>query len=140
VTTRTRIAITVACTLALAGTAYGDAMQIGDFGPQGEIWHWSFLAACGLAIVGAFVVYRWWALLPALAPGAVTFYLYEFTAYSTPWDSESVGNPNEPVGYAVLLLFVSAFFAAAFSIGLLLRFAWDAGRRIYMSRTTPHGR
>jgi 2-polyprenyl-3-methyl-5-hydroxy-6-metoxy-1,4-benzoquinol methylase len=102
-TTRNRIAIVALATLMLAVTEYGSAMSVGNPGDAADIWRVAEIAAFGLAVVGVFLVDRWWALLPAIAPSAVIFYLYVFTAYSTPWDSESVG-PNEPGPYAFLLL------------------------------------
>lgn len=134
-TTRTRIGITAVAALALGVATYGAAMSP----PGRDIWEWSELAAFGLALVAVFLVNRWWALLPAFVPSAVTFYLYTFTSYSTPWDSESIGNPDQPVTYAILLLFVVALEAAVLSIGFLLRLVWNAGRRSYLSKTTPRG-
>jgi hypothetical protein len=135
-TTRTRIGITVIAALALGVTEYGARMSP----PGRDIWEWSELAAYGLAVAAVFLVNRWWALLPAAVPSAVTFYLYTFTSYSTPWDNESLGNPDQPVTYAIVLLFVVAFEAAVLSVGFLLRWIWNAVRNSYLSKTTPRGR
>jgi hypothetical protein len=135
--TRTRVAITLAVALGLAVTGLGRAWSVADPGLERDIWSWSTLAVEALAIVGVFLVDRWWALLPAVVPTAVTFYLYNFTAYSTPWDSESIGSPSEPVAYAVLLLIAIALHAAVLSIGFLPRRVWGGGRRLRLSRTTP---
>jgi FtsH-binding integral membrane protein len=129
ITTRTRVAITVLAALALAATHYGQAMHVADPGQARDLWDWSALAAYVLAVIGVFLVDRWWALLPAAAPTAVTFYLYNFTGYSTPWDSESIGSPSQPVFYAVLLLIGIGIQAAILSIGFLPRRVWDWGHR-----------
>lgn len=123
-TTRTRIGVTLFSALALGVAQYGNAWSVGAPGSERDIWHWSLLAAYALAVIGVSLVDRWWALLPAVAPVAVTFYLYNLTSYSTPWDSESIGNPSEPVFYAVLLLLGIALQAAVLSIGFLPRRAW----------------
>lgn len=132
--TPARIAIVAVAALALAVTDYGQAMNITKEGLQRELWDWGTLAAYVLAVVGVCLVDRWWALLPAAAPIAVTFYLYNFTGYSTPWDSESLGSPSEPVSYAMLLLFSIALHAAFLSIGFLPRRVWNVGRRMWVSR------
>lgn len=134
--TRTRIGITVLAALALGVTEYGARMSP----PGPDIWERSELAAFGLAFVAVFLVNRWWALLPAAVPSAVTFYLYTFTSYSTPWDNESIGDPSQPFTYAIVLLFIVAFEAAVLSIGFLLRWIWNAVRSSYPSKTTPRGR
>jgi len=138
-TTRTRIAITIASAAALAVTDYGQAMSVTDFGLQRDLWSWGTLAATGLAVIGVSLVNRWWALLPAAVPSAVIFYLYSFTDYSTPWDSEGLIFPGQPIFYLVVLLFVVGFYAAVLSIGFLPRLVWRAGRRLSLSRTTPRG-
>jgi K+-sensing histidine kinase KdpD len=123
-TTRTRIGITLASALVLGVTHYGQAMTIVSQGPDHSLWRWAVIAGYALAIVAVAVVDRWWALLPAAVPMAVSFYLYNLTDYSTPWDSESLGNPGEPVTYAFLLLFATALQMAALSIGLIPRRVW----------------
>ncbi|MBS1892012.1 MAG: hypothetical protein JST59_12015 [Actinobacteria bacterium] len=128
-TTRTRIATTIIAASALAATHYGQAMNVMEFGRTGKLWHWGAVAAFGFALRSVALVNRWWALFPAAMPGAVTFYLYRLTDYSTPWDSESIGSPSQPVLYVVLLLLGSGFYAAVLSIGFLPRLAWDAARR-----------
>ena len=128
--TRTRVAITVASALALAVTHYGQAMNATDFGQTRDLWTWGSMAAFGFALLAVVLVDRWWALLPAVIPSAVTFYLYSFTGYSTPWDSEGLVFSSQPIIYAVVLLLVVGFHAAVLSIGFLPRLVWDAGRRI----------
>jgi hypothetical protein len=131
-TTRTRIAITAASALALGVTHYGRTWTAGDPGLGRDLWGWSVLAAYGLAIVGVFLVDRWWALLPAVAPLAASFYIYNFTDYVYPWESESI-SVNGGLGL-VLIVFAIGFQAAVLSIGFLPRRLWDAGRRIWVSR------
>jgi hypothetical protein len=55
-TTRTRIAITVAAALALAITNYGQAMSATDFGLRGDLWDWGAPAATVFAVIGVFLV------------------------------------------------------------------------------------
>jgi len=124
-TTRTRVAITVASAVALAVTQYGSVASLGDPGLERDIWGWSVLAAYGLAVLGVFFVNRWWALLPALAPMATGLHLEYLTDYTYPWESESI-RPSGRLGFLVLPFFSIAFFAAMLSIGLLARRVWDA--------------
>jgi hypothetical protein len=131
-TTRTRVAITVASALALAVTHYGNAWTVGDPGLGRDLWGWSVLAAYVLAIVGVFLVDRWWALLPAVAPLAASFYLYNFTDYVYPWESESI-SVNGGLGIVLIVLAIG-FQAAVLSIGFLPRRVWDVGRRIRVNR------
>lgn len=130
-TTRTRFGITLASALALAVTHYGQAMNIATPGLERQIWDWSVLAAYALALVGVALVNRWWALLPAVVPMAVNYYLYNFTDYSTPWDSESI-QVTGLVGL-ILLIFVIAVQAGFLSLGFLLRRAWLWARGLYRS-------
>jgi hypothetical protein len=127
-TDRSRVAITLATALALGAFAYGSAYAIRPPGALGDIWHSSGWVVYGLAIVGVFFVYRWWALLPAIAPIAVTAYINTMTDYVYPWRSESIGSPNEPVGYVFLLLLAIFLHAAFLALGLLLRAAWESVR------------
>jgi hypothetical protein len=137
-TTRTRIAITFVSALALGVTHYGSAWSVGAPGLERDIWDWSVLAAYALAVVGVFLVDRWWALFPALIPATVSFYLYNLTDYSTPWDSESIGSPSQPVFYAILLLLGIALQAAMLSIGFLPRRVWHVGQRLGRSARLRH--
>jgi hypothetical protein len=130
-TNRSRLAITLATALALGAFAYGSAFDIHLPGVLQDIWDISEWAVYGLAIVGVFFVYRWWALLPAIAPVAVTVFLYTMTDY-VPRYFEDEGVPTSP--WFLLLVVVGICMEAAFlSIGLLLRAAWErwirSGRR-----------
>jgi glucan phosphoethanolaminetransferase (alkaline phosphatase superfamily) len=127
-TTRTLFGITLASALALAVAHYGQAMTIVSQGPDHTLWHWGVIAAYVFAIFAVVLVDRWWALLPAVVPIAVSFYLYNLTDYSTPWDSESIGNPSEPVSYAFLLLLGTALQMAVLSIGFIPRRVWRLSR------------
>jgi hypothetical protein len=131
-TTRTRVAITVVAAIALGVTQYGSTWTAGDPGLGRDLWGWSVLAAYGFAIVAVFLVDRWWALLPALAPLAAHIYIYNFTDYVYPWASESI----TVSGPSAIVLFVIAIGiqAVVLSIGFLPRRVWDAGRRIRISR------
>jgi hypothetical protein len=75
----------------------------------------------GLAVLGVFLVYRWWGLLPAIAPVAVTVYLHTMTDYVAPWREESVGFSEEPVFAALFAVAAILIHAAILSVGLLLR-------------------
>jgi len=130
-TTRTRFGITLASALALGVASYGQAMSIATPGLERQIWDWSVLAAYALALVGVALVNRWWALLPALVPMAVKNFLYNFTDYSTPWESESIHLPV--ILGLVLLVLVIAVQAGFLSLGFLLRRAWLWARRLYQS-------
>jgi hypothetical protein len=130
-TTRTRIAITLASALVLGVAHYGSAMTVATPGSARDFWDVGVVVAYAIAILAVCLVDRWWALLPAAAPTAVAFYLYNFTDYSTPWDSESIGNPSQPVFYVFLLLLGIAIQAAMISVGFLPRRIWLLGRRLH---------
>jgi hypothetical protein len=130
--TRTRVAITIASALALGITHYGSTWTAGDPGLARDLWRWSVPAAYGFAIFGVFLVDRWWALLPAFAPLAAGVYLYNFTDYVYPWESESIA-VSGPAGIVLFALGVGIQ-AAVLSIGFLPRRVWDAGRRLGISR------
>ncbi len=126
-TDRSRVAITVVTTLALGAFTYGHAFAVSPPGVLRDVWEGSW-AIYGLAILGVFLVYRWWALLPAIAPAAVTVYLYNMTDYVAPWREESIGPTSfsdEPVLYVMLVIVGVLLEAAVLSIGLLLRAAWE---------------
>jgi hypothetical protein len=74
-----------------------------------------------------FLVYRWWALLPAIAPVAVTVCLHSMTDYVSPWHEESYEVYFDPL--FVLFVAESIIMHAAFlSVGLLLRAVWESTR------------
>jgi hypothetical protein len=126
--TRTRIAITVASTLAVGAASYGGRYGITLPGLLEDPLGKSFLFVYALAAIVAFFVNRWWALLPAAAPAAVTFYLYNLTDYSTPWDSEGIGPWNGPFIYGFLVLLGICMMAVPFAFALGARRLWDRFR------------
>jgi hypothetical protein len=120
---RVPVAITVISSLLLGAVSYGRAYDIEPPGLVGDIWRASWIVYI-YAIVAVFVVYRWWALLPAIAPVAVTVYLHLATDYVGPWSTESIGS-NHPAVYVLLALVSVGVRAAILSVGLLLRLAWE---------------
>lgn len=122
-TDRTRVAVTLATALMLGASAYGHAYDLNLPGALGDVWssrYWN-VAIYGLAILGVFFVYRWWALLPAIAPVAVPVYLYNLTDYVPRWHSEPIG----PGFYLLFMIAALVLYAAILSLGLLLRAAWE---------------
>ncbi len=129
-TDRWRIAIVLATALMLGAFRYGHAFQFDPPGVLGEVWHGSVLglAVYGLAILGVFLVYRWWALLPAIAPGAVNVYLHNFTDYVYPYRDEiGLSDADGPL-YVVLVILGTGLQAAYLALGLLLRWVWERSR------------
>lgn len=125
-TNRARVAITLATALLFGAWSYGSAFAINPPGVLGSIWNASGWIVYGLAILSAFAVYRWWAVLPAVAPVAVTVYLHNMTNYEAPWREESIGDFSEsPLIYALFVLAAILLQAAVLAIGLLLRAAWE---------------
>lgn len=126
-TNRSRVAITVVTTLALGAFTYGHAFAVSPPGVLRFAWD-SSLAIYGLAVLGVFLVYRWWALLPAIAPAAIIIYLHNMTDYVAPWREEPVGPSSfsdEPVLYVMFVIGGILLQAAVLSVGLLLRAAWE---------------
>ncbi len=134
-TNRSRVAITLATARVLGASAYGHAFNISPPGVLQDIWDHSNWIINGLAILGVFLVYRWWALLPAIAPAAVIVYLQSMTDYVEPWHGDAIGTfdfSDQPVLYVLVVIVGIALQAAVLSVGLLLRAAWErvrSGRR-----------
>ena len=132
---RSRVAITLATALALGASTYGHAFNISPPGVLQDVWDDSNWMIDGLAIFGVFLVYRWWALLPAIAPAAVNVYLQTMTDYVEPWHGDAIGTVDfsgQPVLYVLVVTVGIALSAAVLSVGLLLRLAWErvrSGRR-----------
>ncbi len=125
---RFRVAIMLATALMLGAEAYGHAFEISPPGALQGIWNHSNLVTYGLAVLGVFLIYRWWALLPAIAPTAVMVYLHTMTDYVEPWHGDAFGSfdfSDQPVLYVFLALVGTALQAAFLSVGLLLRAAWE---------------
>jgi hypothetical protein len=126
-TDRSRVAITVVTALALGAFTYGHAFAVSPPGVLRDVWEGSW-AIYGLAVLGVFLVYRWWALLPAIAPTAVIVYLHNMTDYVAPWREEPVGPSSfsdEPVLYVMLVIGGILLEAAVLSVGLLLCATWE---------------
>jgi hypothetical protein len=124
---RARVAITLGTTTLLGAETYVRVFHPHFLGALGSAVPW------GLALVGVFVVYRWWALLPALVVPVVHGYAYNYTSHVDRWASESVtfGSPvaDGLVGIAVCLVI--------FAIPLLLRFLWESFRSQPHERVSP---
>lgn len=138
-TDRWRIAIVLATALVLGAFSYGHSFDIDPPGVLGDVWHGSLLGLLvyGLAILGVAFVYRWWALLPAIAPAAVSLYLHYFTDYVYPYRDElGLSTADGPV-YIVLLILGIGLQAAFLALGFLLRWAWGRARP---ARLRPCGR
>src|SRR4051794_36404150 len=99
---RARLAITFGTTALLGVETYVRVLHPDFLGAAGLAVPW------GLALVGVFIVYRWWALLPAVVVPVVHGYAYDYTSHVDRWASESVsfGSPiaNAIVGLAVCLV------------------------------------
>jgi hypothetical protein len=122
---RGRVAATVATALLLGAFSYANSFDLHLTGTLGSLWsHASWLVVYGLAIIAVFLVYRWWALLPALAPAAVGVYLYSLTDYEPPWRDEYAGGFSG-AAYVLLVILGIVLQAAMLSIGLLLRAGWE---------------
>lgn len=139
-TNRSRAAITLATALMLGASTYGYAFDISLPGALQGIWDHSNLAVYGLAILGVFLVYRWWALLPAIAPAAVTVYLHNLTDHVEPWHGDAIGSfgfSDQPALCVLVMIVGIALQAAFLSVGLLLRTAWERMRRGRRGGSSP---
>jgi hypothetical protein len=125
-TNRARVAITLGTALVLGASTYGHASDISLPGVLQDIWDASEWMLYGLAVVGVFLVYRWWALLPAIAPIAVTIYLHSMTDYVSPW-GEGEGFSVAPL-FILLVIVAIVIQAAVLAVGLLLRVVWESVR------------
>ena len=74
---------------------------------------WAFFILPVLAIA---LINRWLALLLALVPFAVEFYLHEATGYVYPFHEDP---------YPALVIFGTGFLLAIYSLGFLLRVVFD---------------
>jgi hypothetical protein len=128
-TTHTRIGITLASALAIGVTSYGRTLTSVSFGTEHEIWGWAVLTAYAFALIAVALIDRWWALLPAVVPMAVSFYIYNLTDFTTPWESESL-HPTTAAWFFLVPVAI-ALQAAFLSLGFLLRRIWLWGRRWY---------
>jgi hypothetical protein len=115
---RTRVAITLGTTAILSVDIYVRVWHPDLFGAVGMALPWA------LALVGVFVVYRWWALLPAIAVPVVYGYAYNYTSYHDRWASESV-TFGSPVANALVDIVICL---VVFAVPLALRSLWEALR------------
>lgn len=122
-----RVGVTLATALVLGASTYGHAFEVSPPGVLYDLWHDGEWIVFVLAIFGVFFVYRWWALLPAIAPVAVTVYLHSMTDYVSPWHEESYEVGFDPL-LALLVVGAILLHAAFLSIGLLLRTLWESLR------------
>lgn len=74
---------------------------------------WAFFVLPVLAVA---LVNRWWALSLALVPFAIEFYLHEATDYVYPFHEDP---------YPALVITGTGFLLAIYSLGFLLRAAFD---------------
>jgi hypothetical protein len=132
--TRTRIWITVASAAATAGAGVANQWSSG---PGTHPWPFVLLGAYALAVVGAFLVGRWWALLPALSMTAIGFLAATIHPTAERWSSESI--PATPGVVITVLVFLVLVQATLLSLGLLARWIWDAFRHPDLPATTPRG-
>jgi|GEM_PF-1618876 len=121
---RARTTITLATALALGAVTYGGMFDLDLPGVLDAVWQKSGSIVSLLAIVGVFVVYRWWALLPALVPILVGTYVREFTDYVSPWREEFNG-PSNAFAFVVLATLGVLLWTAILSVGLLARALWE---------------
>lgn len=129
-TNRSRVAITLATALVLGAYTYGSAFEISLPGVLQGIWNHGNWVTYGLAILGVFLVYRWWALLPAIAPAVVIFYLDNMTDYVEPWRGDAIGHldSGQPGLYVLVAIVGTVLQAVILSVGLLLRATWEKVR------------
>jgi len=119
---KARAAITLATALVLGAVTYGRMFHNDD------VWGASFLVVYLLAVVGVFVVYRWWALLPALVPILVNVYVRNFTDYVAPWREETWGFSDYPFWFLALITLAILLQVAFLAVGLLARTLWERRR------------
>lgn len=132
-TNRARAFITLTTALLLGASAYGHASDISPPGVLRDVWDGSEALLYGLAVVGVFWVYRWWALLPAIAPVVVTICLHSMTDYVSPW-GEGEGFSLTPL-FMLLIIMAIVVQAAILATGLLMRAAWESIRSKYRKNT-----
>lgn len=127
-TDRARIAITVAIALLLGASTYGHMYALDLPGVLQSVWGSGEWLVYGLAIIGVFFVYRWWALLPAIVPTVVSIAVLSLTDYEVPWRDE-FGLAGDPVIAIVLAPLAISMQVAILALGLLARTIWERIRR-----------
>ena len=113
-----RGAIFTAAVLVVGAYTLASASDLDRNGALGAI---VFSTAVGwvclfLPILAVALVNRWWALLIALVPLGVEFYLHEATDYVYPFHEDP---------YPALVITGTGFLLAIYSLGFLLRAAFD---------------
>jgi len=116
-----RAAITLTTALALGAVTYGTMFH------SGGVWGTSSLVVHLLAVVGVFVVYKWWALLPALVPSLVDIYVRNFTDYVEPMQRLNL-DLSGPFWFVTLTTLAILIQAAFLAVGLLARVLWERRR------------
>lgn len=120
---KARATITLATALALGSVTYGGMFDLGLSGVLDVIWRVSGPIVYLVAVVGVFVVYRWWALLPALVPILVNSYVRNFTDYVAPWREEYYA--SNTFGFVVFSTLGVLLWTTLLSVGLLARALWE---------------
>ncbi len=139
-TGRSRAAIVLTTAFVLGVSTYGRGFGFGPPGVLQYIWDVNQWTIYGLAVLGVFLVYRWWALLPAIAPAAVTVYLYNMTDHVPLWNQDPTGPTSfsdDPVLYVMFVAGGILLEAAVLSVGLLLRATWEWIRSGDRGSSTP---
>lgn len=113
-----RGAIIFVAALVVGAYTYASASDLDRSGALGTIVFstavdWAFFVLPVLAVA---LVNRWWALSLALVPFAVEFYLHEATDYVYPFHEDP---------YPALVIFGTGLLLAVYSLGFLLRAAFD---------------
>lgn len=127
---KTRAAITLATALALGAVTYGGMLH------SNGVWGVSNSVVHLLAVVGVFVVYRWWALLPALVPSLVGVYVRDFTDYVEPTQRLTL-DLSGPFWFVTLIALAILIQAAILAVGLLARALWERRDTKRRSRRLP---
>lgn len=137
-TNRSRAAITLTTTLMLGAYTYGHAFDIRPPGVLYDVWYGSIFGwiVFWLAVFGVFLVNRWWALVPAIAPTAVMIYLnmtgyaspWHEDLFSTPWHEDLSEHPLVAIGWTLFVFGWTIALAVFLSAGLLLRAIWERVR------------
>jgi hypothetical protein len=139
VTDRTRVAITAAIALVLGVTAYLDAIDLDPPGALDVVWRIWRVASFALAIFGVFLVYRWWALLAAIAPVAVWACIYNLTDLIAPQSDSEWDFSDHPLLYCLYTVVAVFLQGALLAVGLLLRFGWERAGSHRRARAGPSG-
>jgi len=113
-----RGAIVFVAALMIGAYTYASSSDLDRNGALGAIV-FSTAADCAvfiLPVLAVALVNRWWALSLALVPLAVEFYLHEATDYVYPFHEDP---------YPALVIMGTAFLLLIYSLGFLLRAAFD---------------